>query len=864
MMATAAIASMLCMQPLEASAQGLDSILRHGADALRRMQQPQSQPQPQPQPPPQAQRYPAPPSQPAPAQRYPAQAPQPAVPRAAPDHAPESDPRAIAEAQEYLNVLGYEAGSVDGVLGAGTRRALQRFQGAASLPATGELTSSTLGMLRNAARNHTVSRPVGNPQSEQPASSAAAPGGDQGRNARTFRELGLRVVGDAVDLRPQRMSDDERRAYENFFKLIRLKVQPDLIDAPGSTIEFISFLPSQEATAFADAAARRWKGRDQFETEDSRQRFLSQHKARILGLVPSLPLAARVSRPLNTDQYSRERQGFDLAGRSGGNNQDLWSDPETASGLPGSHSPSLGGVVITPPVKLPALLRANEADAREIKEFERSSPASRLVANIRFSLTEIRRLGRYGVGVDTALDGIELSMGNHRLGPSVALPVPEFRAVAAYHSEASTEPALMNADAGRLIAVKVDAGLLESEEFVRRSLQIRIDMERHMAQFRGGTMDGSTGPFLLPATLLNGNAKPTQADLVKYKALMQERAGQAGKVLRLQNVGPVSQTISLRTLFAGWSVGRARPLSEQTEAIFRQRVPNAMGFISIAAGDDMPVVVGMHPSVHWEGTRNTYGSARLSVDFEMLSAEIVKVGAIPCLLLVLNPIAIGPYAPNGKATLAALAATATNAGYKFDILGAKLGMNLDEAVSKIESMFPEYQSASAELSGKSADPLLRVVQIDIGKDASVIERFFVGTRHGSDNVVFIKRGAIPGSDASTPESTQGMTRAIQQKYGVPTHRSNNKTTSVWVADPVFAGGIAQAHCWQATGHVYDRDTISYAHVTQRCGEILTIDQHDAKAGYLLLDSTVIVDAREEAARRAPPAPVAPSGTKSRL
>jgi peptidoglycan hydrolase-like protein with peptidoglycan-binding domain len=74
---------------------------------------------------------------------------------------PENDTRAIAETQRHLNALGYEAGPVDGTLGGETRRAIQRFQRVSNLPATGELTTATLGSLRNAARRQGASETAG-------------------------------------------------------------------------------------------------------------------------------------------------------------------------------------------------------------------------------------------------------------------------------------------------------------------------------------------------------------------------------------------------------------------------------------------------------------------------------------------------------------------------------------------------------------------------------------------------------------------------------------------------------------------------------------------------------------------------------
>jgi putative peptidoglycan binding protein len=203
-----------------------------------------------------------------------------------------------------LNALGYEVGPVDGVIGADTRSGIQRFQRVTNLPATGELTSSTAATLRNTARNQGIPPAGGIPQLSQPPLIANAQiqnsdsHGDNG-NLRIFRELGLRLANDESAIVFGNVSQEEQRAYSNFFKLLRLKARPELIDSPRDTIEFTTFLSSHEASAFLNPnMASTWKGRDQFEVEDSRLSFLAQHRARILSLVPSFPIAATTLTPL--------------------------------------------------------------------------------------------------------------------------------------------------------------------------------------------------------------------------------------------------------------------------------------------------------------------------------------------------------------------------------------------------------------------------------------------------------------------------------------------------------------------------------------------------------------------------------------
>lgn len=81
-----------------------------------------------------------------------------AVPPPAPDQDLVTDPRAIAAAQRALNLLGYDVGKPDGVMGPATRRVLLAFQKDHALTEDGRLTSSIVERLKVLTAE--LSRPV--------------------------------------------------------------------------------------------------------------------------------------------------------------------------------------------------------------------------------------------------------------------------------------------------------------------------------------------------------------------------------------------------------------------------------------------------------------------------------------------------------------------------------------------------------------------------------------------------------------------------------------------------------------------------------------------------------------------------------
>ncbi len=55
---------------------------------------------------------------------------------------------AVLQVQEFLGDLGFQPGRADGFWGPRTQRALQAFQEAQNIPATGELDEKTLGIMK--------------------------------------------------------------------------------------------------------------------------------------------------------------------------------------------------------------------------------------------------------------------------------------------------------------------------------------------------------------------------------------------------------------------------------------------------------------------------------------------------------------------------------------------------------------------------------------------------------------------------------------------------------------------------------------------------------------------------------------------
>lgn len=692
------------------------------------------------------------------------------------------------------------------------------------------------------------------------AQSSAANGND-----RIFRELGLPLFrNEVVFLQGSNTTPDEQRAASNFFKLLHLKARPQAIDDPALTHEFGSFLTSSEAAQFRvdNSFPWRWRGEDQFKKEDTRQRFLALHKARILSLVPSFPIPVVLSKPIPTDVY--KGNGFDLSKYYGGPSvtNNLWSEGGTSNGILGTYNGgNFGTTLVATPITFPSFLEANEADSRRIKEIERSNPGSRVVANVHFSLTGVRFYGQRGISIDTVFNAVELQMAGGKLGESVSLPTPSNISMPAFESKALSQPAFLNADLARIIAVKADQGVLQSDDFVRQSLLLRLGIERKVFRQGSSSMDGSNWPLSLPNSLVQADTAPTGKDVALYRDWMRERSAEIGKTLRLRGFQVHGPSVDLSASFRGWDIGKMQPLSPTAKSAIERLHPEAIGIAQIPGHADMLVAVAMSPNENWVGVANTFGpNAKLFADFELLSATMLPVQGKPLLVLLLNPTSLGVEGGNVDQSRK-LQSASIPADYQFDVLGVKLGMDASEAAQKIMNAFPDYETASAELDMKGDMVMPRFIQVDVGQNGLLVERFMIGFLDGSRSVVFLKRtygSGMPRNEAADPE----LGRLIRAKYGSPALVQS--IVSVWASNPVSKARIGRAKgCWVSTGFYYDEKTFNHNFITDRCGEVLAVSQVEGRASYILYDSTAIANARAATGRQER-APAAPSGTSGRL
>lgn len=260
----------------------------------------------------------------------------------------EADPASVLEAQTHLNALGYEPGVPDGVLGGDTRRALQRFQRVMSLPATGELSASTMSALRAAARSQgqPPQRPAAQPQPQPAARAGATPSAgvpaagyvaqpgingvraiapvmQGGRLLTGFPVLHGRFNKEQVEIGPHRRhyvkSSFDLALYMDLFVL---KHWPDALKRQDYAYDYANrFLTGGLLARYVSGCQYNcstgipfdgWAGRNEFEREESYQAFVRDAPALLGSLAPDAPVEALLVLEVQVQPYDSKVSAFPI------------------------------------------------------------------------------------------------------------------------------------------------------------------------------------------------------------------------------------------------------------------------------------------------------------------------------------------------------------------------------------------------------------------------------------------------------------------------------------------------------------------------------------------------------------------------
>lgn len=874
MMAIAAVAFTMLPGLMQARAQSLDTILRQSTDILRRAQQPPPAPPPQ---------------------RYPDQTLPPVAPRqvqspppAPTVYAPEGDAQAIAEAQEYLNALGYEVGPVDGVLGGDTRRAIQRFQRVTNLPATGELTTSTLGTLRNVAKSQGVTRATRNPPLGQlngggtPQSRIAGapsinqvPGaagnrtpGDRGTQTGTDRNsvamsehdveaissLGIVVTDGAIPVgRISGQLLQEPALTERLGRLLALSANFDLLEA--QTLSFTSLSPQP---------LKEWPGRNEFERKDARQKFLQDYRDHFRALLPQFPLRIRHFQNLRLGTYNEEKSHFPL--------HDLRWD-----------NGGLSVVQVDLPFQLPTVWTLSAQDARRVREAEQaeaSKPrrlndrAPSLVFVIDYQIKAVRS-DRGGQYADTSLVGAAV-YGSWDLGkPIFVFPTAAPAAVR------DDKLPVFDLEYPSLQLAKMQSSILDTPAFVANAFAMRRILDSRILQGAYPESRDDSTVHIASTLLRNQQLTPTAEDYRQYTAGLQQRSSQLGDRFRVLNASISNGNdgklaLDPKMAFSRESEGNAaldQRGIEQRLAAARGAEPDAVGYIGVQAGRALSVIVAFAKHPGWYKmdlpiSANQGFSPKVRLEFRIVNSQIiVDARGAQHFMLSVVPVSYSYTSPDGRRIAESYGdqpnSPTTSIDQpvgKLDVIGIRLGMSKRDAVNAMNVWF-EGRKVIQGVPG-TRDPVFANSQQWTEKagphEQYVKERVTLYFTEGGDDakVIGVARGLKLGDDSANEqedlELNKPVVAALIAKYGkadkTPLDRS---LPYVWTFDAMLKARMRQERTaysdpcyhssaiWAAVDGEF-HGTFGSRNIEQACGEVLTANLYARYLKVFLLDTTQVV------------------------
>jgi hypothetical protein len=365
--------------------------------------------------------------------------------------------------QDSLQKLGLYQGGLDGNFGPQTERAIVAYQRSIKVRQTGFLSAAQVRTLLEAITfegGDIANAPVG--MADRDGGSALAPAGavpvnsarprsqplqsDGGASipapASLVETLGLKTLrGDILLASPVVSFEGFAEGIDRLARLLWLKSNPAVIDDPQKTMVFVSLLPPGEQARYASNGY--WNGRDQFERDDSRTRFLTDQKAHVLALVPELPLTFAELSPISLGQFNR-------------------STNELALGF-SRYSPWPHGSfkVDTPsPLDFPASWSISESAARSMvsMQTERAPKPNieKLTAVVRYKLEAARAIENGVLLEMVVIDDMKV-YDSRRLDNVVAtIPLPENTVRERRSTTGQSTPfAILDAMYPRLLAIKL-------------------------------------------------------------------------------------------------------------------------------------------------------------------------------------------------------------------------------------------------------------------------------------------------------------------------------------------------------------------------------------------------------------------------
>lgn len=610
---------------------------------------------------------------------------------------------------------------------------------------------------------------------------------------------------------------------QNLMRLYQLRANPALIDAPNRTADYLWLLTGNELARYAgfDGTRYRWKGTNQFEAEDARKAFLSNHRTAILARTKSLPTELVELVAMTFDRYNEQtgHLGIHLS---------LQSTPQN----------TIGRISRPIPFTAPRTWAMRPEEARGLFEQMKAQRESgtRGIAAIRYKVvgdvttdggaildTVASEFSFYDIGLQRKIADVPfppgaITVNRPRIDAPAAGVIPELDAI---------YPVLW--------AVAEDPRRLDDRSFLIEAFQIRRVHERQKWQ------EHPSGPISFPlfigTAMLSANASlpPDEAHLQATRTWLKAHASNLSKrvvlsdmTVRAKTGQPVADLAnSLGVYFSyvrngpEWRIGNnTAPWAVEARRSAGAALPNSAGVIPISVGEKARAMIALHPNMAWAGVElpfgveSTFGQGALQL--EVLDAKTLTASGGTVLLFDVRPTSLTlnragkehriPF--NEGATVQASAAPSAAAGPSAAVAApaspsspASPGASYDAANVVLGMPLAKAEAAARAFIGKTVERVEGGTHFAPLADAIVLrEPGAKGTSSKGELVVLFFDKTLPErpviaigrktkieSSRSFQELLQALVAQLSAKYGKPVsvgRHPNDRT--YWTRSPVAA------------------------------------------------------------------------------
>lgn len=634
---------------------------------------------------------------------------------------------------------------------------------------------------------------------------ASGPVASDGMSATDLADwAGVGVVAGHLAAYQNSSNSDYERAWRRILDVGQLAANPALLDHDQAALYLGELILSKKERAFVSRGKPLFGGNrhepgyrsgsnafDEFEFPEVMADLRNGFSEKILAHQPAFPMPVVHITPMLLGPYDHERGGFAL--QNGDNDQRRGISELNDEALYRAEGPWKPERIETGMRSLPDFLQMDAEKGRQLVSVlskRRNTNNKRVVYVAVFSDVDRPAMGVVRTGNRIDESALIYEMPPKRIGLYADLQlkqlIEEYEPSDGWKSgpdriDISEDMLLADAEMVALWFAANDPDRLDSEDELRAMMRMRrrVEDEQHRVQSPLGRM--------LPDVIVNRQERPLPQDLEKFKAVMAAAAGQANfDLLRFpfRITGNVDDTTKNLTVRIDKSLGDywvEHPVFDESEdrngndsiaRLIPQKLPNTFGHIQIPSPQSVYAYLAFRNHPAWFEVTIEPGAEPVDPATSGIHLRVTDVwhdstsADRDIVVFEVEPSAIAYQSQEGLNYRIDIAPVEEDDDTAYpvssaDILGARIGMTLDEAIQAVKD--GGFSGTEQRRISSEKYPLGNgLVLFDPGRTYPPHIAFFTKSYGGEERVIGMFR-YMPDHGAS-PDA---IVNALSNKYGKP-------------------------------------------------------------------------------------------------